>query len=190
MKKVLILSLIIMSTAFAQVKVQAQVGTLGTGLGLGVGMKVIPVLLDAGLELQTCSMPGIQDKGKVDVDGVETAYDGEYTYSGTNIGGYLQFHIPAINFIPVVNILANPIIHFGSIEGRVAVEGTVSALGQAGVVADDTTVKGSYLRLGLPFYIGPVFIEPSFGSQKLAVQKVGQYENVPDAQIAIGLQFF
>jgi len=190
MKKIVLITLLSLSVLSAQIKVQGQVSTLGSGLGVGIGMKVIPIILDVGLEVQTTAIPSLSEKGTKKVDGVPTAYDGKFSYSATNIGGYLQLHIPAINLIPVVNIIANPIIHFGSINGSITVDGIVSALGQDGVIADNTIVQGSYLRLGLPFYIGPIYLEASMGTQKLAIAKVGQFESIPDVQLALGVQFF
>ena len=185
MKKAILLMVLVSSFGFSQLKGQVQISPLGTGIGIGVGKSVIPMLMKVGLEVQTYQSPTVTDKGTID----SVSYKGEYVYTGTNLGGYIAFSIPALNLVPIVKILANPVIHIGSIQGNISVDGTVSALGQNEIIADTTKVSGSYMRLGLPYYIGPVYLELSAGTQTYIIDGIGEF-NLPDAQLAIGVSFF
>ena len=120
--------------------------------------------------------------------------DGSYKVSSTSLGGYLAFSFPGISMIPVVGILGNPIIHAGSLSGKVTPKidsvGGMPVFGDAtGLIDGDVTLSGSYVRLGLPFYLGPLYIEPSAGSQTLTLKGISKAYTIPDAQVAIGFSF-
>lgn len=184
MKKFILLSLVIMSLGFSAIRLQGQSSVLGYGLGIGLGTQVIPVLLEMGIEGSAHTLPTFSTKGTY--DGI--AYDGELNSSMTRMGGYAKFHIPLINLIPILNFFAYPTIHAGTQSGYINVDGSVR-LGTGEVFADRTQFQGSYALLGFPNYLGPLFIEPSVGTQHLAIPGVLNLESAYDAQIAIGVSF-
>jgi hypothetical protein len=106
------------------------------------------------------------------------------------VGGYCQLKIPGADMLPMVGPLFHPIIHFGSQNGIVSIEGTVRPINNGAAIAESLPVRGTYFMVGFPSYIGPFFfIEPGFGSQHLFVPGYANYKNTIDAQIAAGLVF-
>jgi hypothetical protein len=188
-KNLIIILIVLVSGALAEIKLQAQAGGQGIGGGLGLGMDVIPLVMKAGVEFQSNQTPEISQKGTK--DGI--SYDGSYKLASTSYGGYLAFSFPGVSMIPVVGIFGNPVIHAGALNGKVTPKidsvGGMPIFGDTtGLIDGDVNISGSYIRLGLPFYLGPLFLEPSAGSQTIKVQGLSTY-TVPDAQIALGISF-
>jgi len=188
MKKVTLVLLIIFSFVFAEIKIQGQATTKGNGIGLGIGKSIIPMFLSVGLEADS-NQSGAIDSSKT-IDSI--TYEGSFTVQTTSVGGYIALSFPGISLIPVVGMFASPIIHVGSITGTVAADidagGGIPFFGTTSVIGDDVSISGGYVRLGLPFYIGPLFLEPSFGSDTLVVNGLGTFP-LPSAQIAVGIKF-
>ena len=181
MKKIILL-LCIISLGFSAIRLQGQAAVLGYGLGLGLGARVIPELLEMGIEGSTHAWPAIETKGTY--QGIP--YSGEVGFSVTRAGGYAKLTIPGLNLVPFLGAFAYPTLHAGTQSGLVSVEGNVHMEG-AYMNTGKRQLQGSYVLLGFPSYLGPFFIEPAFGTQHIAMPG-GFNRSFADAQIAIGLQ--
>jgi hypothetical protein len=189
MKKYCLILLLILwcSTAFSELRLQGQAGLLGTGYGLGLGQQIIPFLLDGGLEGSMYSIAPFKSVGSYNDDNLGLVqYSGEIGLTTTRVGGYFKFNFPLLDLVPVIGILGHPTLHFGTQNGIASVTGEVRPLNNGIPIEAATQIKGSYFSLGFPSYLGPLFIEPSFGSQHIFLPGYGNYKNTIDASLAIG----
>ena len=179
---VLVMLSVLASASSASIIVQTQANTMGKGVGLGLSMSVIPMLLDLGIEGNTASSPWEYfDKGSYidDTTKAKVNYEGWLTLSGARYGVFAKLNL----------ILVTPIIHAGTQKGTIAIDGDLRVPGQGGSYSDNADVYGSYVSIGIPFYIGPVFTEISAGTQSLYVPHFVDVPSVTDVQISFGLSF-
>ena len=183
MKKFIIASFLILLLAgasSASIRIQTQANTMGMGLGAGLSMPVIPILMDLGVEVTSATNPwSYSAEGSyVDEATKQTVnYDGTLSWQGTRYGIFLKLNLPFIS----------PIIRAGAQQATISVDGDIHAVGISGALDEDATLTGSYVSLGLPFYIGPVYIEPSFGTQSLYIPHYLNEKSIIDFQLAFGL---
>lgn len=191
MKKILGIVLILCSVALAGFRAQGQASLLGVGYGVGVGVNVVPLLLDVGVEGAQIASPVINSKGTYHDDrtGEFLPYEGKVKLNTTRVGGYLALHFPGINLLPVLGALANPVLHFGTQRINMAVEGEVRLADNGAAINENIVGQGSYFLLGFPAYLGPLFIEPAFGSQHIFIPQYANYKNSPEVQLSLGLSF-
>jgi hypothetical protein len=191
MKKVLIFVLATCFFAQASIRLQAQADLTGYGLGAGVGTEIVPLLFELGLEGSTHVFPSVKNSGSFveSETGTTIPYSGTLSMQMTRFGGYAQLHLPGIGFVPVIGLFANPILHFGTQNGVINVDGTVRPINNGYPITDKLPVHGSYFLVGFPTYFGPLFVEPAFGAQHLYVAEYANYKNTLDAQISMGVKF-
>lgn len=192
MKKIIFLAFfLIMSWSFATVKLQVQGSTLGTGYGLGLGTNVVPLIMDIGFEGMMYSSPQINSKGtyKDESTGILVPYEGKIDLKTTRAGGYIALHFPGLSLVPIIGIISNPVLHFGTQHIKINVEGNVRLADNGNAIDENLVGQGSYFLVGFPTYIGPLLIEPAIGSQHIFVDGFANYKNTPEAQLAVGLSF-
>lgn len=191
MKKLLVFTFILCFFAQASVRLQAQADVTGYGVGAGLGTEIIPLLFEVGLEGSTHAFPAVKNSGSF----VEPETDMTIPYSGTlsmhmtRFGGYAQLHFPGLSLVPFIGIFANPILHFGTQNGIINVDGEVRPINNGYPITDKLPVRGSYCLVGFPTYFGPLFIEPAFGAQHIFVAQYANYKNTLDAQLSLGVKF-
>ena len=183
MKKIIIL-ICLLSLGFSATRIQWQSSLAGSGFGAGVGSKIIPGLLEVGVEGSLHDSPVIASKGSYN----GTPYSGKYSMSMTRVGAYVGITIPIIDRIPVIGLFACPTLHAGTQSGIVDVNGDIRFVGDGNIFSGKKRVQGSYVLLGFPGRFGPFFIEPAVGSQHFFIPGVIN-QSVIDAQIAMGLWF-
>jgi hypothetical protein len=149
------------------------------------------LLFEAGIEGSTHVFPAVKSAGTMqDPDaGITIPYSGIMSMNMTRVGGYAQLHFPGLGLIPFVGILANPILHFGSQNGLIWVDGSVRPINNGYPIETNLPVHGSYALVGFPSYFGPLFIEPAFGAQHIYIANCANYKNTLDAQLSMGLKF-
>lgn len=191
MKKIILAFLLVSSLSLASVRLQGQASLLGVGYGLGLGMNVVPLVMDIGVEGSQSASPVINSKGSYrdDGTGLLVPYEGKVKLNTTRVGGFVALHFPGISLLPVVGALANPVLHFGTQRINMAVEGEVRLADNGAAVNENIVGQGSYFLLGFPSYLGPLFIEPAFGSQHIYLPEYANYKNSPEIQISAGLAF-
>ncbi|MFC1518039.1 hypothetical protein ACFL5G_05755 [Candidatus Margulisiibacteriota bacterium] len=185
MKKIIIAFLVVLSLASvssASIIVQTQANLTGTGVGLGLSMPVVPMLLDLGVEVNSASSPwSYSDKGSYTDPNTSQVvnYDGTLSWKGTRYGIFAKFNLAFIT----------PIIRAGAQEATISLDGSVRLLNEGGAITEEEKMYGSYISIGFPFYIGPVFIEPSIGTQSIYVPHYLNVKSFADFQLAIGMSF-
>jgi hypothetical protein len=189
MKRIIIGLIAVISCSFSAVRIQGQASVLGFGYGLGLGKQVVPMMLEAGLEGMVYNSPTVTSKGSYTEDGATVDYDGEFNLRSSRVGGYLKFTTPIADKLPVVGFLFRPVVHFGTQDLSLNIDGDIRFLGVGSKIEDGFNGKGSYVLIGFPFYLGPVYIEPAFGTQHIAAKGFGSYSNLPEAQVSLGVTF-
>ncbi len=185
MKKILsalVCSLVLMSAVSASIIVQTQANTMGTGVGVGLSMGLIPMVADIGIEANAAASPiVVQQSGSYEdtVTNKSVDYDGSLSWKGSRYGMFVKFNFPFIT----------PIIHVGTQQGLITLDGDIRVPGQAETMSESGTIAGSYASIGIPFYIGPVFTEISVGTQSLYIPHYLDVGSVTDVQLAFGLSF-
>ena len=177
--------------ANASIRLQAQADVTGYGVGAGLGTDIVPLFFEAGLEGSVHTFPSVKSAGAFnDADtGVTIPYSGIMSMHMARVGGFAQLHIPGIGLLPVIGIFANPIVHFGTQNGIINVDGTVRPVNNGYPITGTLPIRGSYCLVGFPSYFGPFFVEPAFGSQHLFVAQYANYKNTLDAQLSMGVKF-
>lgn len=183
MKKIILL-LCLFSLGFSTIRLQGQANLLGYGFGLGLGMQALPGIIETGIEGTLHNFPTITTKGTYK----DVPYDGKINIATTRVGGYIKLNIPVIDKIPVLRLIAHPTLHAGTQSGLIDISGDVRLLGAGNIVEGKKELKGAYSMLGFPGYLGPFFIEPSFGTQHIYVPGALNIQFI-DAQLALGLSF-
>lgn len=183
MKKFLVSLIIILalgSNSFASIIAQTQVNSMGTGVGVGLSGPLIPMLLDFGIEANRAVSPiKVPQEGTYtdEVTNQKVEYEGTLSWQGTRYGVFLKFNLPFIS----------PIIHAGTQEADISLDGDIRIPGQEASISEVSKLYGSYISIGLPFYIGPLFIEPSFGTQSIYVPHFTNIKSITEFQISCGL---
>ncbi len=186
MKKILLAILVIafsVTAASASIIVQTQANTMGTGVGLGFSMNVIPVVLDLGVEGSMASSPwSYTDKGTYtdDTTKQKVDYEGTISWKGSRYGVFAKLNL----------FLITPIIHAGTQQGTISLDGDLRVPGTGTGISEASTLSGSYMSIGIPFYLGPVFAEISAGTQSIYIPHFVDITSVTDVQVAFGLSFF
>ncbi|MBU0581268.1 MAG: hypothetical protein KKA19_08830 [Candidatus Margulisbacteria bacterium] len=182
MKKIivyLILSFLLASASSASIILQTQANTMGPGLGAGFSIPVVPMLLDLGVEYNQATSPwSVNMSGSyTDNNNNYATYDGNLKWRGKRYGVFAK-----LNFVFIT-----PIIHAGTQEADISLDGDIRIPGTSDTINEVSKVYGSYISIGIPFYIGPVFIEPSFGTQSIYIPDYANYKSVPEFQLAFGV---
>lgn len=185
MKKAIVLILTLCFFAQAAIRLQAQADITGYGVGAGLGTEIIPLLFEVGIEGSSHTLPSVKNTGSF--EGVP--YSGIMSMHMTRVGGYAQLHFPGLGFVPVIGMFANPILHFGTQNGIINIDGEVRPVNNGYPIEGTLPVNGSYVLVGFPTYFGPLFIEPAFGAQHLYITQYANYKNTLDAQLSLGVKF-
>jgi hypothetical protein len=186
MKKFLIAIVVVVfsvTVSSASIIIQTQANTMGKGVGVGFSMNVVPVLLDLGIEGSTALSPwSYYDKGSYtdDVTKQKVDYAGSISWKGSRYGVFAKLNL----------FLITPIIRAGTQQGTISLDGDIRVPGEGFSVDDLSTLSGSYVSLGIPFYLGPVFTEISIGTQSIYIPHFMNVTSVTDVQVAFGLSFF
>lgn len=191
MKKLFILVCTLCFFAQASIRLQAQADLTGYGFGAGLGTDLVPLFFEAGLEGSTHTFPPVKSVGTFTEEGSGNtiSYSGIMSMQMTRFGAYAQLHLPGVGLIPVLGLFANPVLHFGTQNGLIYVDGDVRPINNGYPITDKLPVRGSYCLLGFPSYFGPFFLEPAFGAQHLYVAQYANYKNTVDAQLSLGVKF-
>jgi hypothetical protein len=174
--------ILLSSVASASIIVQAQANTMGEGVGLGLSMPVVPTFLDLGIEGNAAVSPwSYHDKGSYTDDNTKQKvdYEGTLSWKGSRYGAFAKF-----NFI-----LITPIIHAGTQQGLATIDGDLRVPGQGTSIGESANIYGSYITLGIPFYLGPLFAEIQAGTQSLYIPHYVNIPSVTDVQLSFGLSF-
>jgi hypothetical protein len=143
------------------------------------------MFLEVGAEGSLHGLPQFSSVGSY--EGVP--YEGKIGMTMTRFGGFLKFNFPIADMLPLVGMFFRPIVHFGTQNGLISVDGSVRPLNNGIPINESIPIRGSYVLVGFPSYLGPLFIEPAVGSQHIFVPGYGNFKNTLDAQLALGLSF-
>jgi hypothetical protein len=142
----------------------------GIGYQLGYSIGVTP-LIDLGVEYSSSNL----DVNNIALQGGGT---GTLKLNGSRIGLSAKFNLPVL---PLK-------LHIGSHSGKANASGAFQFPGSTVNVAQGADITGTYIAVGLNYQIGPVYFEPSIGTQSITASGTAVTTSFPSyAALSLGL---